>query len=60
MIKLGARGKNDNAPMAVLQLVGEEESPGTVTRPEKTARKRRAERRYAAAAKAIKKTAKAE
>ncbi len=60
VIKLGKRGKNDNAPLAVLQLVGEEESPGTVTRPEKTARKRRTERRYAAAAKAIKKTAKAD
>jgi len=35
-------------------LVGREESPGTVTRPEKTARRRRTERRYAMAAKAIK------
>ncbi|GMV98326.1 MAG: 50S ribosomal protein L17 [Phycisphaerae bacterium] len=53
VIKLGRYGKNDAAPRAVLQLVGQEESPGTVTRPEKTARQRRAERRYAAAAKAI-------
>lgn len=59
VIKLGRHGRNDNAPLAVLQLVGEEETPGTVTRPEKTARKRRTERRYAAAAKAAKK-AKAE
>jgi large subunit ribosomal protein L17 len=55
VIRLGAVQKGDNAPMAVLQLVGREESPGTVTRPEKTARKRRTERRYAAAAKAAKK-----
>ncbi len=53
VIKLGRYGKNDAAPKAVLQLVGREESPGTITRPEKTARKRRTERRYAAAAKAI-------
>lgn len=56
VIKLGTASRNDNAPMAVLQLVGEEESPGTVTRPEKTARDRRTERRYAAAAKAAKKS----
>lgn len=55
VIHLGSTGRVDNAPMAVLQLVGREESPGTVTRPEKSARKRRTERRYAAAAKAIKK-----
>ena len=55
VIHIGARHRTDNAAMAVLQLVGMEESPGTVTRPEKTARKRRAERRYAAAGKAAKK-----
>lgn len=55
VIRLGSTGRVDNAPMAVLQLVGQEESPGTVTRPEKTARQRRTERRYAAAAKAVKK-----
>lgn len=54
VIKLGRFGKNDGGERAVLQLVGREETPGTVTRPEKTARKRRTERRYAAAAKAIK------
>jgi len=54
VIRLGLTSKGDNAPQAVLQLVGEEESPGTVTRPEKTARQRRAERRYAAAARAMK------
>jgi large subunit ribosomal protein L17 len=54
VIKLGRVRKPDSTSMAVLQLVGEEESPGTVTRPEKSARKRRTERRYAAAAKAVK------
>ena len=55
VIRLGAVHKGDGASLAVLQLVGEEESPGTVTRPEKTARQRRTEHRYAAAARAIKK-----
>jgi large subunit ribosomal protein L17 len=54
IIKVGRSNRTDGASMAVLQLVGEEESPGSVTRPEKTARRRRAERRYAAAAKALK------
>ena len=54
VIRLGQVQKGDNAPLAVLQLVGEEESPGTVTRPEKTARQRRTERRYQFAAKALK------
>ncbi len=55
VIRLGAAQKNDSSEMAVLQLVGEEEAPGTVTRPEKSARKRRTEKRYAAAAKALRK-----
>lgn len=59
VILVGKTGRVDNATMAVLQLVGKEESPGTITRPEKTARKRRTERRYAAAAKAVKKSGKA-
>lgn len=54
VIRIGRSRRNDNAPEAVLQLVGEEESPGNVTRPERTARKRRAERRYATAAKLLK------
>jgi large subunit ribosomal protein L17 len=54
VIRLGEPNKGNNAEMAVLQLVGEEESPGTVTRPERTARQRRTERRYAAAAKSAK------
>lgn len=58
VIPLGKVSKGDSAPRAMLQLVGREESPGTVTRPEKTARQRRTERRYAAAAKAGKMTRK--
>ncbi len=59
IIHLGTTGRVDNAEMAIVQLVGKEESPGTVTRPEKTARHRRTERRYAAAAKAVKKVGRA-
>lgn len=55
VIKLSTAQKNDSTPMAILQLVGDEESPGTVTRPEKSARARRTEKRYAFAAKVLKK-----
>jgi large subunit ribosomal protein L17 len=54
VIKLGTSQHGDATMRAVLQLVGEEEAPGTVTRPEKSARKRRIEKRYAFAAKVIK------
>ncbi len=54
VIHTSGTGKGDNASRAILQLLGEEDSPGTVTRPEKTARRRRTERRYAFAAKALK------
>jgi len=56
VIKLGKICKGDSAPKAVLQLVGEEESPGTVTRAETNARKRRAKKRYATAAALFKQT----
>lgn len=55
VIKLGESQHGDATMLAVLQLVGEEEAPGTVTRPEKSARARRAEKRYAFAARAAKK-----
>ena len=55
VIKLGQVSKGDSSPMAVLQLVGHEESPGTVTRPEKSTRKRRIQKRYAVAAELTKK-----
>ena len=54
VIRLSTTNKGDNAATAILQLVGDEQAPGTVTRPEKTARKRRTERRYAFAATALK------
>lgn len=44
----------DASPLAVIQLVGEETSPGTVTKPGKTARRRKADARYAFAIKAAK------
>lgn len=55
IIKLGTVRHGDNAPKAVLQLLGEEDVPGNVSRPERSARQRRTERRYAAAAKAVRK-----
>jgi len=57
IIRLGTGRVGDNAPRAVLQLVGQEQSPGSVTRPEKTARRMRADARYKAAAQAVKKAA---
>ncbi len=45
LIRLGRTRIGDNGAQAVVQLVGEEESPGTTTRPERSARRRRAERR---------------
>ena len=52
IIKLARRRIGDNGEQAVLQLVGREEEPGPVSKPKKTARGRRIERRYAAAARA--------
>lgn len=53
IVRLGTGRPGDNSPRAVLQLVGQEESPGSVTRPEKVARRKRADARYKAAAKAV-------
>src|SRR5207247_696537 len=54
VIKLGTSQHGDSTMKAVIQLLGEEEAPGTVTRPEKSARARRIEKRYAFAVKALK------
>ena len=54
VLKLGKRRLGDAAPTATLQLVGEEQGPGSLPRPEKSARKRRTERRYAAMARLLK------
>lgn len=51
VIRLSKRRLGDSTFLAVLQLVGEEESPGAVTKPQKSARQRRADSRYAFAIK---------
>ncbi len=54
LIKLAERRIGDGGEQAILQFVGEEESPGTVTKPRKNARKLRADSRYALAVKLAK------
>lgn len=49
VVRLSGVRLGDAAPKAVLQLVGDEESPGALTRPAGTARRRRADARYALA-----------
>ena len=56
IIKLARPRIGDNGARAILQLVGEEEAPGPVSKPKKTPRQKRVERRYAAAARAAKGT----
>ncbi len=51
LIRLGSRRVGDDAPLAILQLVGDEETPGSLTKPGKSARKRRTDARYAMAIK---------
>ena len=54
VIKLARPRVGDNGEQAILQLVGEEQKPGPVSKPKKTTRQKRVERRYAAAARAAK------
>lgn len=54
LVRLADRRLGDHSPMAMLQLVGEEEPPVSLTKPGKSARKRRADARYAMAGKAAK------
>ncbi len=49
VIRLAGYRIGDSSRLAMLQLVGEEEAPGTLTRPGKSARRRRADSRYALA-----------
>jgi large subunit ribosomal protein L17 len=56
VVKLAKTRIGDNGAQAVLQLVGKEEDPGSVTKPKKTGRRRRADSRYAAAAKGARRT----
>ncbi|MFQ5489707.1 MAG: 50S ribosomal protein L17 [Phycisphaerae bacterium] len=56
VIRLAERRIGDHSQLAIVQLVGDEQGPGTVTKPEKTARRKRADARYAAAIQASKGT----
>lgn len=60
IIRLADRRVGDQSYLVLLQLVGDEESPGSVTKPRKSARKIRADARYAAAVRASKSIAKTE
>jgi large subunit ribosomal protein L17 len=53
IIKLARTRIGDGGEQAILQLVGGEEAPTGLTRPDKTARRRRVEARYAFAARAL-------
>ncbi len=54
LIHLADRRLGDKSHLAIVQLVGDEEAPSSLTRSDKTARRRRADARYAAAVKAQK------
>ena len=54
VIKLAKRRIGDGGSLAIVQLIGEEEEPGSITRPGESARKRRADARYALAVKLTK------
>lgn len=54
LIRLADRRVGDQAPLAVVQLVGDEQSPGSITKPRKTWRRRKADARYAFAVKVSK------
>jgi len=53
IIRLADRRVGDHSPLALLQLVGDEEPPTSLTKPGKSARRRRSDARYSAAVKAI-------
>jgi len=54
LIRLAKRRVGDQSSLAVLELVGGEEAPTSLTKPEKSARRRRADARYSMAIKAAK------
>ena len=60
LVKLPTRRVGDQSFLAVVQLVGDEESPGSVAKPTPGSRKRKADSRYAAAVKAAKGFARAQ
>lgn len=57
VIKVSERRIGDGGFQAIIQFVGDETSPGSVTKPRKTARRRRADARYAMAVKGAKQSA---
>jgi len=54
LIRLADKRVGDSAPLAILQLVGTETGPTSLTKPKKSARSRRADSRYAFAVKTAK------
>ena len=54
LIRLPTRRIGDSSTLAMVQLVGDEEVPGSLTKPKRSARHRRADARYAMAIKAAK------
>lgn len=54
VIRLSRPRLGDCSPQAILQLVGDEEAPGAITKAGKTSRRRRADARYALAIKVAK------
>ncbi len=52
VIRLAAKRLGDASPVAIVQMVGDEEAPTSLTKPPTTARRRRTDARYAAAIKA--------
>lgn len=58
IIRLAKRRVGDHAPLAQLQLLGDEEAPVSLTKPARSARRRRTDARYATAIKASKAWAK--
>ncbi len=54
IVRLAGRRIGDGSALAMVQLVGDEQSPGALTKPEKSARRRRADARYALAVKSAK------
>ena len=54
LIRLAERRVGDHGALAVLQLIGDEKAPGSLTRPRKTSRRRKADGRYGLAVKLAK------
>jgi len=54
IVRLADRRVGDSSHLAMLQFVGDEESPGATTRPQKTARRKKADARYALAISSLK------